>query len=56
MELGKKHGAQLDAIHVLELALMTLLKKSLKNGMNMGENDAIDEHIKNGMFFISFKT
>ena len=30
MELGKKYGAQLGVIHVLELALMALFKKSLK--------------------------
>ena len=30
MELGKKYGAQLGIMHVLELALMALFKKSLK--------------------------
>ena len=56
MELGKKYGAQLGIIHVLELALMALFEKIMNNGMKIGNNDAIDEHVKNGMFFISFKT
>jgi hypothetical protein len=30
--------------------------KVIKNDMKIGKNDAIDEHVKNGMFFISFKT
>jgi hypothetical protein len=30
MELGTKYGTQLGTIHVLELALTTLLEKSLK--------------------------
>ena len=30
MELGKKYGAQLGVIHVLELSLMVLLKKTKK--------------------------
>jgi hypothetical protein len=30
MELGKRYGTQLDIIHVLELALMTLLEKAQK--------------------------
>ena len=30
MELGKKYGTQLGIMHVLELALMALFKKSLK--------------------------
>ena len=30
MELGKRYGNQLDMTHVLELALMTLLKKAQK--------------------------
>ena len=50
MELGKKYGTHLGIIHVLELvALMTLLK-SIKNGSNLGKNDAIDERIKNVLF------
>jgi hypothetical protein len=56
MELGKKYGAQLGIIHVLELALMALFEKIINNGMKMGEFGVIDEHVKNGMFFISFKT
>ena len=52
--LSKKYGTQLGIIHVLELvALMTLLK-TIKNESNLGKNDAIDERVKNGMFFISF--
>ena len=50
MELGKKYGAQLGIMHVLELvALMTLLQ-NIKNKSNLGKNDAIDERVKNVLF------
>ena len=37
MELGKRYGNQLDMTHVLELALMTLLKKHKKQ-LEHGQN------------------
>ena len=37
MELGKKYGAQLGIIHVLELFLMALFKKN-KNKIKSGQN------------------
>ena len=54
MELGKKYGAQLGFKHVLELALMALLK-NIKNGSNLGTNDAIDESIKNVLFIFDME-
>jgi hypothetical protein len=54
MELGKKYGAQLGFKHVLELALMALLK-NIKNGSNLGKNDAIDESIKNVLFIFDME-
>ena len=50
MELGKKYGAQLGVIHVLEVALMALLKQSPKKVSNMGKLDAIDERVKDVLF------
>ena len=37
MELGKKYGAQLDVMHVIELALMALFKKSLEKDQIWGK-------------------
>jgi hypothetical protein len=47
MELGKKYGTQLGAIHVLELSLMVLFKKKQKKGSTLGK---FDERVKDVLF------